>query len=241
MSSFFFISTRVIQEEGEIGPGEKGIDVFEKTRGHWPHRWLFRNLRQGRGQLMDGWETHRQGRFQRLSYGVFHFQGRMQNTECPKDRKASLKKASSNVDVWGRTGDPSCFLLDWSLTTIQGQRWDHGPTQGVNVSAALLQGTSERVDEKLSHGDGGSGLTQTEEMWKGLWKVTTMQVNFKIEVFEGFWMDYPVWVEKYLFSQKTRLLTKILVPDTSLNVTTPNCKASSWYCTGEIMAWILWR
>lgn len=63
----------------------------------------------------------------------------------------------------------------------------------------------------------------------------------QIEVFEGFWMDYPVWVEKYLFSQKTRLLTKILVPDTSLNVTTPNCKASSWYCTGEIMAWILWR
>lgn len=49
-------------------------------------------------------------------------------------------------------------------------------------------------------------------------------------------MDHPIWEERYLFSQKTRLLTKILVPDTSLNVTTPNCEASSWYCTGVVMA-----
>lgn len=62
-SFFFFISTRVIQEEGEIGPGEKGIDIFEHMRGHWPHGWLSRNQRQG-GKAADGWErntTDREG------------------------------------------------------------------------------------------------------------------------------------------------------------------------------------
>lgn len=35
-----------------------------------------------------------------------------------------------------------------------------------------------KVDEKLSHGAVVAGLTQAEEMWKGLWKATTVEVNF---------------------------------------------------------------
>lgn len=61
----------------------------------------------------DGWERNTADREGfRGSLTVSSFPGENANTECPKDKKVSLKKASSNADVWGRSGDPSCFFMD---------------------------------------------------------------------------------------------------------------------------------
>lgn len=61
---------------------------------------------------MGGRETQQTGKVSEALLRCLPFPGENANTEYPKDKKASLKKASSNVDVWGRSGDPSCFFLD---------------------------------------------------------------------------------------------------------------------------------
>lgn len=61
---------------------------------------------------MDGRETQQTGKVSEALLRCLPFPRENTNTECLKDRKTSLNKASSNIDVWGRSGDPSYFLLD---------------------------------------------------------------------------------------------------------------------------------
>lgn len=123
------------REDADLTGGSSG--TRDRTEGSW---WMG--------------EKHGRRKVSEALLRCLPFPRENANTECPKDKKTSLRKASSNADVWGRSGDPSCFLLDWSLTTIRGQGLDRGPTQGANVSAALLQGTSERGWETVPWGGG---------------------------------------------------------------------------------------